>query len=115
MNFKDIIIRDPKIRGGVPVIKGTDITLKSVLGHLVLGDSNENILKAYPGLTEEALKVVIAFAAAVADVDLPDPPPQEHPLPGPAKLEKSEAFLKKKLLTDEQVSQLLSGLHFRKS
>src|SRR5271156_4321242 len=90
MDFKDFIIRDPKIKGGVPTIKGTEITLKTLLGHLVLGDNNENILKAYPELTADALKAVIAFSAAVAKMGLPDEPSVEHHQPSPTPLEKAK-------------------------
>ena len=72
MNFREYIIRDPQIRNGVPVIKGTQITLKTVLGHLFLGDSAENIIKTYPGLTAESLTAVIAYAAGAAGLDIPE-------------------------------------------
>ena len=70
MNYKDWIIRDPKICDGQPVIKGTQITLKAVLGHLALGDTIENIVKTYPGMTPEGVRAVIAFAASFADLEL---------------------------------------------
>lgn len=71
MNFRDYIIRDPKIQNGAPIIKGTEVTLKVVLGHLALGDNIENILKTYPELTPDSVRAVIAYAAAAAEVDLP--------------------------------------------
>jgi uncharacterized protein (DUF433 family) len=74
MKFREYIIRDPKIKNGAPIIKGTQITLKVVLGHLALGDSVENIVKTYPGLTPDSVRAVIAYAAAAADVDLPGAP-----------------------------------------
>lgn len=64
MKFSDYIIRDPKILGGVPIIKGTQIPLDVVLGHLAAGDSPEKIIKLHPALSLESLRAVIAFAAA---------------------------------------------------
>lgn len=73
MNYNNIIVRNPKICGGEPVIKGTRITLRSLLATLAEGVKTEKILKDYPTLTEEKLRSVIAFAAASAEEDIPMP------------------------------------------
>ena len=49
------------------------VTLRTVLASLVEGDSIEDILSDFPGLTEEDVRVAIAFAAASAQEDLPLP------------------------------------------
>ncbi len=72
MNYRDWIIRDPKIMDGRPIIKGTQVTLKTVLGHLALGDSMDNILQTYPEMSPAGLRAVIAFAASLADLELKD-------------------------------------------
>jgi uncharacterized protein (DUF433 family) len=74
MNFQDRIARDPKICGGEPVIKGTRVTLRTVLASLAHGDSAEDILRAFPTLTDADVRAVIAFAAASAEEDLPMQP-----------------------------------------
>lgn len=74
MNFQDRITRDPKICGGEPVIKGTRVTLRTVLASLAHGDSAEDILRAFPTLTDADVRAVIAFAAASAEEDLPMQP-----------------------------------------
>lgn len=74
MNFQDRIARDPKICGGEPVIKGTRVTLRTVLASLAHGDSVEDILRAFPTLTDADVRAVIAFAAASAEEDLPMQP-----------------------------------------
>ena len=71
MNYREYIIRDPKIQNGAPIIKGTQVTLKVILGHPALGDSIENIVKTYPQLTPDSVRAVIAYAAAAAEVDFP--------------------------------------------
>jgi uncharacterized protein (DUF433 family) len=74
VNFQDRIARDPKICGGQPVIKGTRVTLRTVLASLAHGDSAEDILRAFPTLTDADVRAVIAFAAASAEEDLPMQP-----------------------------------------
>lgn len=74
MNFRNQITRDPKICGGEPVIKGTRVTLRTVLASLAQGDSVQDILRAFPTLTDDDVRAVIAFAAASAEEDLPIQP-----------------------------------------
>jgi uncharacterized protein (DUF433 family) len=72
MNYQDRITRDPKVAGGrEPVIKGTRVTLRTILASLADGDSTEDILKDFPTLTATDVRAVIAFAAASAEEDLP--------------------------------------------
>ncbi len=73
MEYLDRITRDPAICGGEPVIRGTRVTLRTVLASLAEGDSPEALLKDFPSLTEEDIRAVIAFAAASAEEDLPLP------------------------------------------
>ncbi len=73
MMYDDLITIDPQICGGQPVIKGTRVTLRTVLGSLAEGDTVEQILRSFPSLTEEAVRAVISFAAASAFDDLPFP------------------------------------------
>ena len=71
--YADRIVRDPRICGGQAVIKGTRVTLRTLLASLADGDSVEDILKDFPSLTPEDVRAVIAFAAASAEEDLPVP------------------------------------------
>lgn len=63
MRFQDYIVRNSKICGGGPVIKGTRVTLRTVLASLAEGARLEDILKDFPTISEEALRAVVAFAA----------------------------------------------------
>jgi len=74
MEFRDYIVSDNSICGGQPVIRGTRITLRTVLASLADGDSIEEILKAFPTLSHDAVRAVIAYAASSAEEDLPLPP-----------------------------------------
>jgi len=71
MNFESYIVRDPQICGGQPIITGTRVTLRTVLASLAEGNRVESILQDFPSLTEEAIRAVIAYAAASAEEDLP--------------------------------------------
>jgi uncharacterized protein (DUF433 family) len=75
MNYKAHIERDPAICGGQPVVKGTRVLLKTILGYLAHGETVEAILRDFPSLTPEDIRAVIAFAAASAGEDLPPPNP----------------------------------------
>jgi uncharacterized protein (DUF433 family) len=62
-NFDDRIVRDPQICGGEPVIRGTRVTLRTVLASLAAGDSVEEILADFPDLKPADIQSAIAFAA----------------------------------------------------
>lgn len=66
-------MRDPSICGGEAVIKGTRVTLRTILASLAEGDRVEDLLCEFPTLTEDDVLSVIAFAAASAEEDLPVP------------------------------------------
>ena len=71
LNYQDRIHRDPKIAGGQAVIKGTRVTLRTILASLAEGATSEEILDDFPMLTTEDVRAAIAFAAASAQEDLP--------------------------------------------
>ena len=73
VNYRNTIVRDPLICGGEPVIKGTRVTLRTLLASLSDGDSIEDILADYPTLTADDIHAVIAFAADSVREDLPAP------------------------------------------
>jgi len=73
VNYQDRITRDPRICGGEAVIKGSRITLRTILASLAEGDQAGDILREFPTLTEDDVLAVIAFAAASAEEDLPVP------------------------------------------
>jgi uncharacterized protein (DUF433 family) len=61
MHWRDHIITDPAICGGQPVIRGTRVTLRTVLASLAEGDTIAEILAAFPTLTDEGVRAAIAF------------------------------------------------------
>lgn len=73
MSYHELLVRDPGICGGETVLKGTRVTLRTVLASLAEGASIEEVLADFPTLTQEHLRAAIAFAAASAEEDLPVP------------------------------------------
>jgi uncharacterized protein (DUF433 family) len=79
MTWHDRFARDPRTCGGEPVIKGTRVTLRTVLASLAEGATPAEIIADFPSLTEEDVRAVIAFAAASTEEDIPVPPiPASH-------------------------------------
>ena len=68
-NYHDRIERDPRGAGGLAVIKGTRVTLRTVLASLAEGATIDEILKDFPALTDVDVRAAIAFAAASAQED----------------------------------------------
>jgi uncharacterized protein (DUF433 family) len=75
MEYHDRIVADRAICGGQPVIRGTRVLVRVILGYLAHGEPIEFILREFPSLTEQDVRAVIAFAAASASEDLPAPSP----------------------------------------
>ncbi len=71
MNYHDYIVQDPKICSGEPVIKGTRVTIRTILASLADGDTVEEILQDFPTLKDQDVRAIICFAAASAEEDLP--------------------------------------------
>lgn len=57
------ITLDPKVMGGKPCIRGTRVTVATVLGLLASGTSRERILTAYPYLEPDDLVAALSYAA----------------------------------------------------
>jgi uncharacterized protein (DUF433 family) len=66
----DLIISNPRIMMGKPVIAQTRITVETILDRLSAGETIEQILRAYPRLTKEAIFQSLAFAADALRADV---------------------------------------------
>ena len=65
VNYHERLERSPRIAGET-VIKGTRVTLRTVLASLAEGASVDEIVREFPTLTESDVRAAIAFAAASA-------------------------------------------------
>lgn len=57
------IARDPHICGGSPCVKGTRIPVSVILSHLAAGESLDELLGGFQGLTREDVYACLAYAA----------------------------------------------------
>jgi uncharacterized protein (DUF433 family) len=53
----------PDICNGRPVIRGTRITVQTVLEFLAAGDSTEEVLEEYPALKREDVQACLDYAS----------------------------------------------------
>jgi len=74
MDYREYLSQRTDLAGGEVVMKGTRVTLRTVLASLAEGDSFENLLASFPSLSEEHLRAAVAFAAMSALEDQPTPP-----------------------------------------
>ena len=65
--MNSLIVIDPKICSGKPVIRGSRIMVKNILGMIAGGSAMDQILNTYPELTREMVKAALEYAAAVID------------------------------------------------
>ncbi len=63
----DRIETNPNVCHGKPVIRGTRIMVRNILGSLAGGDSMQDILQNYPELSYEDLEAAVAYAIELVD------------------------------------------------
>lgn len=65
MNWQERIIVDPEILVGKPVIKGTRLAVEFIIELLSQGWTESEILRNYPGLTQEDVKACLKYATNI--------------------------------------------------
>ena len=66
--MEDLIISDPSIMMGKPIISGTRITVESIIEKLAEGETPEQILEADPRLTKEAVQAALSGPGRANDM-----------------------------------------------
>jgi len=66
----NMIISDPTIMMGKPVITGTRITVELILEKFASGESVEQILESYPRLTREGIQAALTYTTGVLRGDV---------------------------------------------
>jgi len=66
MKFERITV-DHKQMNGVPCIRGLRIPVKTIIGMLAEGMTEEQILDAYPDLDNEDIKQALGFTSEMLD------------------------------------------------
>ena len=65
-----LIVSDPQIMMGKPVIAGTRIPVELILEKLAADETIEQIMEAHPRLTRQAVLAAIGFAARTMRADV---------------------------------------------
>ena len=66
MPLSERIVVDPKILAGKPVIRGTRLAVEFILELLAAGQSENDVLANYPGLTREDILACLSYASYLA-------------------------------------------------
>jgi uncharacterized protein (DUF433 family) len=69
MEERNRIEVNPAICSGKPVIRGTRIMVRNILGMVAGGYSIERVLASYPDLGREDVSAALEYAARVIDED----------------------------------------------
>ncbi len=75
--MEELIESNPEVMLGKPVIRGTRVTVESVLERIGAGESLEEVVASHPRLTAQAARACIAYAARAlhAEVQYPHSTP----------------------------------------
>ena len=65
----------PDVCHGKPVIKGTRVLVANILGSLGSGESVEEVLEDYPGLTREDVLAALQFGGELSQFEVVVPEP----------------------------------------
>jgi len=65
-----LIVSDPAVMMGKPVVFGTRITVELILEKLSAGETVEQLIEAHPRLSREAILAALAFAAEALRADV---------------------------------------------
>jgi uncharacterized protein (DUF433 family) len=68
--IQSLIVSDPGVMMGKPVIVGTRITVELILEKLAGGESIEQLLEAHPRLTKESVLAAVDFATQALRADV---------------------------------------------
>ena len=66
MRLSDRIVLDTEILAGKPVVRGTRLAVEFILELLAAGESENEILASYPGLTRDDILACLSYASYLA-------------------------------------------------
>ncbi len=64
-NSQSVIIQDPEILSGEPVFRGTRVPFQRLLDYLEAGDTLDEFLEQYPGVSREQAIAALEEAKAL--------------------------------------------------
>ena len=66
MPLSERIVVDTEVLAGKPVIRGTRLAVEFILGLLAAGQSENELLANYPGLTRDDILACLSYASYLA-------------------------------------------------
>ena len=63
MPLTDRIVLDPEVLAGKPVIRGTRLAVEFIMELLAAGQSEQELLHSYPGITREDILACLSYAS----------------------------------------------------
>ena len=66
MNDHPEITADPKVMTGSPCIKGTRVTVSTIVRQIAAGRTADEICRDYPYLTRASIQAALEFAADIS-------------------------------------------------
>ncbi len=66
MSWPERIVINPEILAGKPVVRGTRLAVEFILDLLAAGQSEDDVLANYPGLSHEDILACLAYASYLA-------------------------------------------------
>ena len=69
-DYRGMVVSNPGVMMGKPVIAGTRITVELILEKLAAGETVEQIVDAHPRLNDDAVRAALAFAAGALRADV---------------------------------------------
>jgi uncharacterized protein (DUF433 family) len=67
---ESLIVSDPAVMMGKPVVAGTRITVEMILEKLGAGETIEQLLEAHPRLTKKSILAALDFGAEALRADV---------------------------------------------
>jgi uncharacterized protein (DUF433 family) len=69
-DYREMVVSNPAVMMGKPVIAGTRITVELILEKLAAGETVDQIVDAHPRLNEDGVRAALAFAADALRADV---------------------------------------------
>jgi uncharacterized protein (DUF433 family) len=66
MSWSERVVLNPDVLAGNPTVRGTRLSVESILDLLAAGKSESEILASYPGLNRDDILACLAYASYVA-------------------------------------------------
>jgi uncharacterized protein (DUF433 family) len=70
VDWREHVTIDPELHHGDPCIKGTRVPVTTIIGSLADGMTADEVIEAYPQLTEAQIQAALAYAADIMRQDL---------------------------------------------